>query len=48
VLDSSTETCLQIFRTPEVESALIGLALLAAVPVGVKFLRRRRASCRDR
>jgi uncharacterized membrane protein YdjX (TVP38/TMEM64 family) len=48
VLDSSTEPSLQSFLTPEVESALIGLALLAAVPVGVKFLRRRRASCRDR
>jgi len=33
--------------TPEVEFALAGLALLAAAPIVVKHLRRRRAS-RDR
>jgi uncharacterized membrane protein YdjX (TVP38/TMEM64 family) len=48
VLERSTELSLHSLLTPQVEGALIGLALLAAVPIAVKFLRRRRASSRDR
>jgi uncharacterized membrane protein YdjX (TVP38/TMEM64 family) len=48
VLEGSAELTLRSFLTPQVEGALIGLALLAAVPVVVKFLRRRHASSRDR
>lgn len=47
VLESSTELSLHSLVTPQVELALAGLALLAAAPVVVKYLRRRRAS-RDR
>ena len=48
VLERSTDLTLHSLLTPQVEGALIGLALLAAVPVAVKFLRRRRASSQDR
>ncbi|HEX6118003.1 MAG TPA: VTT domain-containing protein [Dongiaceae bacterium] len=48
VLESSAELTLRSFLTPQVEGALIGLALLAAAPIAVKFLRRRQASSRDR
>jgi uncharacterized membrane protein YdjX (TVP38/TMEM64 family) len=48
VLERSTDLSLHSLLTPQVEGALIGLALLAAVPVAVKFLRRRRASSQDR
>jgi len=47
VLESSTELSLHSLVTPQVELALAGLALLAAAPIVVKYLRRRRAS-RDR
>ena len=47
VLESSTELSLHSLVTPEVKLALAGLALLAAAPIVVKYLRRRRAS-RDR
>lgn len=49
VLETGTELSLKSVLTPQVEGALIGLAVLAAVPVAVKFLRRRRgASSGDR
>jgi len=48
VLDSSADLTLRSLLTPQVEVALIGLALLAAIPVAVKFLRRRNASSQDR
>jgi uncharacterized membrane protein YdjX (TVP38/TMEM64 family) len=49
VLASSADLTLGSLLTPQVEGALIGLALLAAVPVAVKFLRRRHtSSSRDR
>ncbi len=48
VLERSTDLTLRSLLTPQVEGALIGLALLAAVPVAVKFLRRRRAGSQDR
>ena len=48
VLETSTDLTLRSVLTPQVEGALIGLAVLAAVPIAVKFLRRRRASSRDR
>jgi uncharacterized membrane protein YdjX (TVP38/TMEM64 family) len=48
VLASSAELTLRSFLTPQVESALVGLAVLAAAPVAVKFLRRRQTSSRDR
>lgn len=48
VLETSTDLTLHSLLTPQVKYALIGLAVLAAVPVVVKFLRRRRASSRDR
>jgi uncharacterized membrane protein YdjX (TVP38/TMEM64 family) len=47
VLQTSADLSLHSLLTPQVKGALIGLALLAAVPVIVKFLRRRRVS-RDR
>jgi uncharacterized membrane protein YdjX (TVP38/TMEM64 family) len=48
VLETSGDLTLSSLLTPQVEIALIGLALLAAVPIVVKFLRRRRTSSRDR
>jgi uncharacterized membrane protein YdjX (TVP38/TMEM64 family) len=48
VLEGSAELTLRSFLTPQVQSALIGLALLAALPIAVKFLRRRHAPPRDR
>jgi uncharacterized membrane protein YdjX (TVP38/TMEM64 family) len=48
VLTSSSELTLRSLLTPQVEAGLVGLALLAAVPIVVKVLRRRRASSRDR
>jgi uncharacterized membrane protein YdjX (TVP38/TMEM64 family) len=47
VLETSTDLSLHNLMTPQVQGALVGLAVLAAVPVAVKFLRRRCAS-RDR
>ncbi|HEV8391680.1 MAG TPA: VTT domain-containing protein, partial [Dongiaceae bacterium] len=47
VLETNSELSLGSLLTPQVEMALVGLALLAAMPIAVKFLRRRRAS-RDR
>jgi uncharacterized membrane protein YdjX (TVP38/TMEM64 family) len=47
VLQSSDDLSLHSLMTPQVEAALVGLAVLAAMPVAVKFLRRRQAS-RDR
>ena len=41
VLDSSDNLTLHGLLTPQVDAALIGLALLAAVPIVVKYLRRR-------
>jgi uncharacterized membrane protein YdjX (TVP38/TMEM64 family) len=46
VLQSSADLSLHSLLTPQVKGALIGLALLAAVPAIVKFLRRRHS--RDR
>ena len=48
VLDSSADLTLHSLLTPQVEAALVGLALLAAIPAAVKFLRRRKASSQDR
>ncbi len=48
VLESSADLTLKSVLTPQVEGALIGLAVLAAVPIAVKFLRRLRASSRER
>jgi len=47
VLQSSADLSLHSLLTPQVKGALIGLALLAAIPAIVKFLRRRHVS-RDR
>jgi uncharacterized membrane protein YdjX (TVP38/TMEM64 family) len=48
VLETGVDLSLSSLLTPQVKGALVGLAILAAVPVVVKFLRRRRASPRDR
>ena len=49
VLETSTDLSLHSLLTPQVEGALIGLAVLAAMLIAVKFLRRRRnASLEDR
>ena len=48
VLETSADLSLHALLTPQVEFALIGLAVLAAVPVAVKFFRRRHTSSRDR
>jgi uncharacterized membrane protein YdjX (TVP38/TMEM64 family) len=48
VLESSTDLTLGSLLTPQVEAGLVGLALLAALPIAVKLLRRKRASSRDR
>ena len=49
VLETSTDLSLQSLLTPQVGGALIGLAVLAAMPIAVKFLRRRlSASSEDR
>jgi uncharacterized membrane protein YdjX (TVP38/TMEM64 family) len=47
VLDTSADLSLRSLVTPQVEAALVGLAVLVAMPIAVKFLRRRRSS-RDR
>jgi uncharacterized membrane protein YdjX (TVP38/TMEM64 family) len=44
VLETSADLSLHSLMTPEVKGALIGLAVLAAMPIAVKYLRRRRAS----
>ena len=44
VLQTSDDLSLHSLMTPEVKAALIGLAVLAAMPIAVKFLRRRYAS----
>jgi uncharacterized membrane protein YdjX (TVP38/TMEM64 family) len=41
VLQTSAELSLHSLLTPQVKGALIGLAVLAAMPIAVKFLRRR-------
>jgi uncharacterized membrane protein YdjX (TVP38/TMEM64 family) len=48
VLESSTEPTLRSLLTPQVEAGLVGLAVLAALPIAVKLLRRKRTSARDR
>ncbi|WP_162916517.1 TVP38/TMEM64 family protein [Dongia deserti] len=47
VLKTSADLSLHSLMTPEVEGGLVGLAILAAAPIAVKYLRRRRAA-RDR
>jgi uncharacterized membrane protein YdjX (TVP38/TMEM64 family) len=44
VLKTSADLSLHSLMTPQVEGALVGLAVLAAVPIAVKLLRRRHAS----
>lgn len=44
VLETSADLSLHSLMTPQVEGALVGLAVLAAAPIAVKFLRRRRVS----
>ncbi len=44
VLQTSADLSLHSLMTPEVKAALIGLAVLAAMPIAVKFVRRRYAS----
>lgn len=48
VLETSNDLMLSSLLTPQVKIAFIGLALLAAVPAVVKFVRRRRDTARDR
>jgi uncharacterized membrane protein YdjX (TVP38/TMEM64 family) len=49
VRETSTDLSLHSLLTPQVEEALIGLVVLAAMPIAVKFLRlRRNASSEDR
>ena len=44
VLQTSVDLSLHSLMTPQVKGALVGLAVLAAMPIAVKFLRRRFAS----
>jgi uncharacterized membrane protein YdjX (TVP38/TMEM64 family) len=44
VLQTSAELSLHSLMTPQVKAALVGLAVLAAMPIVVKILRRRHAS----
>jgi uncharacterized membrane protein YdjX (TVP38/TMEM64 family) len=44
VLQTGDDLSLHSLMTPEVKAAMAGLALLAAVPIAVKFLRRRNAA----
>jgi uncharacterized membrane protein YdjX (TVP38/TMEM64 family) len=44
VLQTSADLSLHSLMTPQVEGALVGLAVLAATPIAVRFLRRRYAS----
>jgi uncharacterized membrane protein YdjX (TVP38/TMEM64 family) len=44
VLQTSAALSLHSLMTPQVKGALVGLAVLAAMPIAIKFLRRRRAS----
>ncbi|HKP23762.1 MAG TPA: TVP38/TMEM64 family protein [Dongiaceae bacterium] len=44
VLQTSADLSLHSLMTPQVKAALVGLAVLAAMPIAVKFLRRRHAS----
>ncbi|MGH6894656.1 MAG: TVP38/TMEM64 family protein [Dongiaceae bacterium] len=48
VLERGGDLTLKSLLTPQIEGALVGLAVLAAAPIAVKFLRRRRASSGDR
>ena len=48
VLQTSADLSLHSLLTPQVKGALVGLAVLAAMPIAVKFLRRRYASKKDR
>jgi uncharacterized membrane protein YdjX (TVP38/TMEM64 family) len=48
VLQTSADLSLHNLLTPQLKWALIALAVLAAMPAAVKFLRRRHASSRDR
>lgn len=41
VLQTSADLSLNSLMTPQVRAALVGLAVLAAMPIAVKFLRRR-------
>jgi uncharacterized membrane protein YdjX (TVP38/TMEM64 family) len=43
-LESVLQTSADSLITPQVKGALVGLAVLAAVPIVVKFMRRRHAS----
>ena len=43
VLETGADLSLRSLLTPQIEGALVGLAVLAAAPIAVKFLRRRRA-----
>ncbi len=44
VLKTSADLSLHSLMTPQVKGALVGLAVLAAAPIAVKYLRRRHAS----
>src|SRR6185295_18486840 len=44
VLQTSADLSLHSLMTPQVKGALVGLAVLAAMPIAVKFFRRRYAS----
>jgi uncharacterized membrane protein YdjX (TVP38/TMEM64 family) len=44
VLQTSADLSLHSLMTPQVKGALVGLAVLAAMPIAVKFLRRRYGS----
>jgi uncharacterized membrane protein YdjX (TVP38/TMEM64 family) len=48
VLMTRDDLTLENLLTPQVEAALIGLAVLAATPIAVKYLRRRPPSPPDR
>lgn len=48
VLESGADLTLKSLLTPQIKGALIGLAVLAAAPIAIKYLRRRRASTADR
>jgi uncharacterized membrane protein YdjX (TVP38/TMEM64 family) len=47
VLMTSADLTLETLLTPQVEAALIGLAVLSATPIAIKYLRRHRTSPPD-
>jgi uncharacterized membrane protein YdjX (TVP38/TMEM64 family) len=47
VLMTSADLTLETLLTPQVEAALIGLAVLSATPIAIKYLRRHRTSQPD-